>query len=85
MDPRLDTRLQDLNRRIAEAEARIGARSQDLGQAETVKELRRRYAGVEAQVVAEEMTDEARGHHVTDLEHSVRLLFERLDRSTASS
>jgi hypothetical protein len=45
----------------------------------TNEELRERYWKLEAQVSRDDAAAERKGHHVSDLEHSVRLWFERLD------
>jgi len=77
-------RLQNLDRHLTQAEtwaSRIEAPDPD--HTETANELRRRYAAISAEVAAAEDQAEAQGHHVTDLEHAVRMWLDRLSRETA--
>lgn len=74
----IPTRLQTLDRKLGTAEARLKNRSLDISHANTARDLRRRLDALEAQVAAESITAEAQGHHVSDLEHAIRLWFDRL-------
>ncbi len=79
-DHDLHQRLTALEARLAQAEARLKSRPEaDPTHATTAQDLRRRYTTLSRQVAAQEITAEAQGHHVTDLEHGLRMWLDRLD------
>ena len=79
-DHDLQQRLKTLDASLAQAEARLKTRADsDPNHTATAKELRSRYTALTRQVAAQEITAEAQGHHVTDLEHGLRMWLDRLD------
>ena len=82
-DLAMHQRLLALDAHLAEAETRLTDQSAVPSQSVTARELRRRYTTLSRQVAAEEITAEAQGHHVTDLEHAVRMWLDRLSNQTA--
>ncbi len=76
----LHQRLTTLEARLAEAEAKLKSLTDgDPSHSATASDLRRRYGTLSRQVAAQEITAEAQGHHVTDLEHGLRMWLDRLD------
>ena len=78
-DLAMHQRLLALDAHLADAETRLTDGSADPTNTATAQDLRRRYATLSRQVAAEETTAEAQGHHVTDLEHALRMWLDRLD------
>ena len=80
-DQDIQARLSALGKRLQKAEARLRTKGRMTADHQaTNKELQERYWKLEAQVSRDDTAAESKGHHVSDLEHSVRLWFERLDR-----
>lgn len=81
IDTDINARLAALSGKLRKAEARLSAAGRTTADHQaTNKELQERYRSLEAKVSRDDAAAESRGHHVSDLEHSVRLWFERLDR-----
>ncbi|MEO1138962.1 MAG: 3-ketoacyl-ACP reductase [Pseudomonadota bacterium] len=79
-DPTLKTKLSELEARIDKAEARL--RSKDLFSANhqvTAAELRQRYRVLSERLQGEINDAEAHGHHVGNLELSVRQWLDSLE------
>lgn len=76
-DQEMHQRLTALESRLTQAEARLKDHI-DHDHIATARELRDRYTALQAQVAAEELTAEAQGHHVTKLEHSLRMWLDNL-------
>ena len=78
-EPDLHARLAALGTQLSAAEARLQrTASADAGHVATNRELRDRYAALSKQVDQEDATAASHGHHVTDLEHSVRMWVDQL-------
>lgn len=78
--PDLKSRLDALSERIDRAEARMKLKSAlHDGHAQTMSTLRQRYAALSEKVNAETADAEAHGHHVSDLERSVRQWLDSLE------
>ncbi|MEO6298166.1 MAG: 3-ketoacyl-ACP reductase [Paracoccaceae bacterium] len=82
-DLAMHQRLLALDAHLGDAELRLADQSADPAHVATARELRRRYTALSHQVAKEEITAEAQGHHVTDLEHAVRMWLDRLSNETA--
>lgn len=73
-DPDLHARLAALGSQLSKAEDHLKRTAPtDVGHVATNRELRARYAALTRQVETEDATAASHGHHVTDLEHSVRM------------
>jgi hypothetical protein len=77
----IHARLAALGQRLHEAEARLHPKRRTTADHQaTNAELLERYNSLIAQVDRDDAATEKQGRHVSDLEHSVRLWLESLDR-----
>ncbi|MFC4670223.1 3-ketoacyl-ACP reductase [Seohaeicola nanhaiensis] len=75
----LHDRLEALGQKIAAAEAKLRDRAPHGAAQLTAQELKTSYQRLQARLNREIADTEAQGHHVTDLERSVRQWIDSLD------
>jgi hypothetical protein len=72
-------RLLALDAHLADAELRLSEGKASPEHLTTARDLRRQHTELSRKVAAEEIAAEAQGHHVTDLEHAMRMWLDRLN------